>query len=80
MNTKEQIEAILSREILKIEVLSLTCIEPLSVSAIKSLDVLIKSYRSLVDPKPAEPAPASTTASIPADQLIKAILGDQAEG
>ncbi len=76
---KDKIQSLLERELLKIEVLSLTNPKPLQVADIKSLDTLIKAYRSFVEPKPAESAPASTPASMPDDQLVKDILGDQAQ-
>ncbi len=65
---KERIQELLARELQKIELLSLTTPEPLAAADIKSLDVLIKAYRSFVDPAksapekslPDDPATSST--------------------
>jgi len=76
---KEKIRALLERELTKIELLSLTNKAPLQVADIKSLDTLIKAYKSFEE-QPAEAPPASSPANIPLDQLVKAILSEHSEG
>ena len=49
---KDKIQQILEREIAKLDQLSLIVDEPLSIRAIKSLDVLIKAYHSFCNPPP----------------------------
>jgi hypothetical protein len=60
---KERIQELLARELQKIEMRSLTTPEPLPAADIKSLDVLIKAYRSFSDPtkNPDKPAPDDPT-------------------
>ena len=73
MNVPEKIQAILEREINKLDTLSSNSAAPLEAADVKSLDTLIKAYRSFVAPQenpasaPADPADLSTEALLQGD-------------
>lgn len=76
---RDKITAILERELEKLDTLSKNGPTPLSSSDIKSLDTLIKAYRSFVDPskggadKPADQDPASLST----EDLLAQVNGDE---
>ncbi len=76
---RDKIQAILERELAKLDTLSNAGPAPLASADIKSLDTLIRAYRSLVDP--AKNPPADTQPDDPAtlstEELIAQQNGDQ---
>jgi hypothetical protein len=64
-----KIQAILERELDKINQLSLEGNEPLTPADIRSLDTLIKAYRTLVAPESDKPA-AKTTETESTEDLL----------
>lgn len=73
---KKQIQAILERELDKLNQLSALDTKPLDSYSIKSLDTLIKAYRSFVAPEADPPKPDPKD---PANQSIEDLLSDLAE-
>lgn len=55
MNLSERIKAILEREVAKLDNSSLANPDPLSPNEVKSLDILIKAYRSYSSPDAVSP-------------------------
>lgn len=79
---RDKIQAILERELDKLDARSRSLApEPLPSADIKSLDTLIKAYRSFIDPKslPDKPAP-DDPASLSNEQLLAQVNDDQKQG
>ena len=78
---KERIKAILEREIAKLDAMSSTATKPLAPADIKSLDVLIRAFRALVDPASNPPAGSPEKEPEPSrlsdEDLINEVLGEQ---
>jgi hypothetical protein len=76
---RDKITAILERELAKLDALSQAGPAPLATADIKSLDTLIRAYRSFVDPtknppdKPADQDPATMST----DELLAKLNDDQ---
>lgn len=66
----DKIQAILERELEKISNLSKLGPEPLAPADIRSLDTLIKAYRTLVAPDPAKEPTTKSTESISTSDLL----------
>jgi hypothetical protein len=75
---RTRIEQILERELTKLDTASQSSPEPLSVAEIKSLDTLIRAYRSFSDPAKTSPdQPASDPASAATADLLQALNDNQ---
>lgn len=73
---KDKIAKILEREIAKFERLSKASEDPLASQDVKSLDTLIKAYRTFAEPQ--QPGAAQPAASGPASQTTDELLNDLA--
>lgn len=75
---KDRIQQILERELNKLDTLSATDTEPLPMAAVKSLDMLIRAYRTFVEPAKDQEQQAKTDpANTPTAQLLEGLLGDE---
>lgn len=78
---KDKIQKILERELSKLDAISATDPLPLGSRDVRSLDTLIKAYRSFVDPGPPSPGAkkpsASDPSSLPIDQLLAEVNARQ---
>jgi len=70
---KNLIQHILERELDKLNIMSRLNIEPMAAADIKSLDTLIKAYRSFVAPEATPPTPDPKS---PAIQSTEDLLSD----
>lgn len=67
---RDKIQAILERELDKLNTLSQAGPSPLAANDIKSLDTLIKAYRAFVD-QPPPGKPTEHPSSAPTEDLLK---------
>jgi hypothetical protein len=79
MKVPDKIQAILERELDKLNTLSALDPAPLNVQDIKSLDVLIKAHRSFVAPQPNPASAPADPAALSTEALLQGDLSDDTD-
>jgi len=79
MKVPEQIQSILERELNKLSLLSAITTDPLSDKVVKSLDTLIRCYKSFVSPQENHASPPADPAALSTEALLQGDLSDDTE-